>query len=477
MTEENILHYDFIKEFETQSTSDLLNMENLTSEQVHIPKLTFTDGRADDEANFWGYILEKNGKKYIISACNSEGVEINLKTLLPISTDGSLKVAAKGIVYHWIQQPTPIRYKPEKVKNFRQLIDTLSSFDSTNPEHQKLDWFMNITQMLDRAYFRKATPPGFGKDSKIDICGSLFDNAGTVENPTLAKLEFLTYYKHLSINEVVDIPVGEWKKIEPYVLAASAFKPTVTKHSRATSQGVTEVLDIHKHSMTIMYNDIDCYEMMTKYFDFRAKKAIKDRFPCFRLYGTFKTNFNYKASISAELFVKNNYKKFMDLIYTFNYYLKHYKDELHNYNADAFLESLPQRWSTSMQRLLAIIDLYCESQSEFDMWIDIIKNSMSDYKEMLNFPKKLKSYIKKLGMDGKLFAKDNKISTVAYYCKEKGYDFKAKTWKDTLWKYKYDYTNKIIKLDTFEEKHHTMDTFELPNVNSTKEDIQINEFW
>ena len=387
-----LLHYDTITEWKRQFRKDLLTIDNVIQGQIKIDKLSFPDG--SEVYDFWGYQLEKSGKKYLLSATDIKDKEINLKDLLPIKPKDLVKVASKGNVYYWIKKPVSVRIRPEQTITFKEVINKLTNIKHSNSNHQKLLCFMAITQMFGRANFRTSSPPALGKDSIVDILGCLVGNAATLENPTIAKLEFMTTYSWLAINEVVDIGRGEWRVIEQFLLASGAFKPEITKHSRAIS-GVKEILDISNFSISLMYNDIDCYADTKKYFDFVTKKAVLDRFPALRLYGKFEEDFNEVKKINVKQFVTEHFEEYRLLLRNYVYYQENIQSLLHSYTTEKLL-NVPERWGINLSRLLDTIDVYCDTQEEFDMWIEIINNAILDYKDMLKYPKLLEKVADRL---------------------------------------------------------------------------------
>jgi len=392
----NILHYDLISQFKKAFYKNLLSPEHVISGEKRMNKFSYPDGGEDEEVNFWGYILEKEGSKYLLPSKDKNDKFINLNTILPVLATNTTRVSYQGQVYHLIEKPITAKFKTLKQYSFRILVDKFSSLKHSNPTHHKLLWFIGLSQMMDRANARISTPPGFGKDSVVDILGNLIGKSATIVSPTLAKLEFMTSFKWLAVNEVVDITKTNWRPIEQFLLDAGAFKPEIAKHSRAVSSGVKEMLDISEFSLSLLYNDIDNYTKKTDYFDFIAKDAVKDRFPAFRLFGTFEEDFNEIKNINVEQYVKNHWNEYKDLIYTFTYFKKHLFKELHHYTTKAF-DDYPERWKTNIGKVLRIIDLYCESQSEFDSWVGNLKASMSDYTEMLDYPDWLESAKGRLG--------------------------------------------------------------------------------
>lgn len=382
----NRLFYDLIAEFKRQYFGKLLMQEHLVGHQIMLNKLTYPDSGTDDTANFWGYSFLKDGKKYLLSSVNNEGEEIKLSDYLPLLASGLQKVAHRTDVYYLIRKPVIAKFKSEQTMSFKEMVDSFTSLCHSNPDHQKLMWFITLAQMMDRCNFRIATNAGFGKDSTIDIIGNLIGGAATIENPTIAKLEFMTYQKLLAINEVVDVSKPDWRNIQQFLLAAGAHKPEVTKHSRAVSNGVSEVLNISKFSISLMYNDIDHYSFKTEFFDEMTKDAVKDRFPALRLHGSFTEDFNKIKDVDIKTYVSQNMEEYKKLIYAYTYYKENLTKHLHRYHTGKLRPITSHRWRTNIGRLLKMVDLYCDTQEEFDRWLGVINASMQDYDDMLLYP-------------------------------------------------------------------------------------------
>jgi len=397
--------YEFLAEFKSKFYKDLLTLDHLQGSQVKIDKIAYPNGEVDDSANFWGYVFEKNGRKFLLSCKDKAGNEIKLGDVLPIFPRDLMKVAHKGNVYYWIKKPISAKIKPEKTMDFKTFIGKLSSLEHNNPKHLKLMWFMTLTQMFDRANFRICSPAGFGKDSTVEIINSLVGKANTIENPTLAKLEFMSSNKLLAINEVIDIKKSDWRIMEQFLLSSGAHKPEVAKHSRATTNGVSEILDISKLSLSLMYNDIDHYPKEELYFDKVTKEAVIDRFPALRLYGEFTENFNAVKDFDIPTYVSKHYQEYREIIGNYEYYRLNLMAYYHSYDVN-LLRHLPKRWKTNIGRLLKIIDLYCDTQEEFNDWVLEVNNCVNDYEEMLGYPSLLSRAHKEL--TGKEFEKLHK---------------------------------------------------------------------
>ena len=201
-----LLYYDNIATFKHKFSAKLLTAEHLQGNQIKISSLHYPDNDVDDEANFWGYMLEKDNTKYLLPATDKEGKEIDLKEVLPIIPTTTQKVASKGIAYNQIMSYKSAKIRPEQYYTFRELVEILTSFEVTHPEHSKLIMFNGLTSLFSRYNHRICSPAGAGKDSAVDIISNLYGDCQSIVSPTYAKLEErAVVLKWLAINEVVDI--------------------------------------------------------------------------------------------------------------------------------------------------------------------------------------------------------------------------------------------------------------------------------
>lgn len=465
-----ILYYDNLAEFNAQYYKDLLTIHNLVPGKIEIKKMSLPDGSSDDEYNFRGWELRKNDTKYLVSDSLKDR-KIQIKELLPILPKHIEEVGAKGVVYSHVQKPITAKFKSERTMSFKELVDSLSGFSHTQPELQKLNWFIALASVLLRFNYRLSTPPGFGKDSTIDILGNLIGNCATIESPTLAKLEErANALKWLAVNEVIDIRGDEWRVIEQFLLASGAHKPTITKHSRAHG-GVGETIDISQLSLSLLYNDITEYPKWTKYIDFTTKGAVLDRFPAFRFSGVLTEDFNKGAHMDNASFVRNNMEIYKKLIYNLTYYKENIVKEKHNYSTEKLIK-MPSRWKTNMGRLLNIIDVYCDTQEEFNKYINIINNSIIEYQQMLVYTRRVPEIYSLLNIPTSIIdkLKDLNLNDVLSYLLKK----KKKSSNPVL-EYQIQFVKDIQLSESFINKCNLIDTYKEPNpYEATKND---DNFW
>lgn len=389
-----LLHTDCLAEFNEQYFEKVLNIEHIVSDGgVNFPKVKFTDGE-EHQANFFGWVVAKNGIYWLIPNTDKNGTPVKVKDIFPLKPNTWDEVGYQSKAYRLVDDYSVVKYKSENRLGMRALVDNLSSTPHTNPEHRKLLIMAILSQVFSRSYYRFSSPPGFGKDSIVDTLGLLVGGCATIENPSVPKLEREASIRTLSgLNEVVGLTRSQWVDIGKFMLAACAYKPSITKRTRAFG-GVGETINLRTFSMSLFYNDIDCYtDPKIVYFDELAEQGIRDRLPALRLYGGFKYDFNIINDIDIPKFVEEHWDDFLDIIYTVTHYKGHIFGKI-PYVYD--LGSQPQRWHRSLGVLLRVVAEYSRDQEEFTKWVNLLKTSMVDYNHMLEYPKLLSNLREKI---------------------------------------------------------------------------------
>jgi len=378
----------------------LLSQENLESGRKHYQKFYEKERGTELKCDYWGYVLSDGKVRYLV-----DFGEKNPRKVLPIKIKDSDTVSYRGDAYERVSEYAPARFKSEKRMSFRELVDTLTCQDHTNPRHQKLLMMIALAQYMQRANIRVCSPPGTGKDSSVQTTGNLVGGAISVSNPTLAKLEKKAGVSWMVINEMMGLGKSEWNRIEQFLLTAGDLKPHMEKHSLGYNGG-EDSFDISDLSLSVFYNDITAYPD-DDFWDDRAKKAVKDRFPAIRVHGSFSERFDKINTVNINDLIHDNEDFYKDLIYTIVYYKDNIEDELERYSHDLLHRMLqtvypgrvPQRHRDNLAVILKAFDLYSESQDEFNGWITVLVEAMKDYQAMLEYPELVKSAKRKVSRD------------------------------------------------------------------------------
>ena len=461
--DKRMLYYPALNEFNNQLRKGLFTTENVKKE-VRFNSLDIPSGDKDEEVWFWGYVLEKDGVDHLFSSVDRNGKQINIKDYIPFKIKGqTTKVAHKHNVYYQIHGTTKYKFSERKTMSFKELVETLNSLKHTNSQHYLINWFNGLTSYFFRYYCRTATPAGFGKDSTVDILGNLVGGCATIESPTIAKLEErVSLLKWLLVNEVNDLPKGQWQIIQQFLLASGAFKPSITKHSRAFGN-VGEVIDLTNSSIGLAFNDIDTYSDPNAYLDFSTNGAVLDRFPAFRLYGRIEEDFSELKNENIKGFVESHFDDYLELIHNLVWYGSHLAEVTHGYSKEK-LNLVVGREKTNIYQLLEVIDAYCESQEEFDQFLDIINKALLDYKAMIIYVKVLPNLYDKLEIPKDTSKDFQRLVDCLYY-------LKSRPKVDTN---KVGAVQSIIDKETFLEKNKMIEKFDL---KAFKADYTDKSFW
>jgi len=382
-----LLNYNTLSHFRALENQGILDKKHLAEKySVHLKKLTFADG-GEEELDLFAWHFNKDGEDFLIPMQNDDGSMKDMDSILPLRVKGNPQLVAHGgKVYRLVpsQNYTVLKYNPEKIYSFREMVDTLSGIEHSNSKAKKLFTIMSIASYLDVCHFRVSTNPGFGKDSMVDTLGLLMGDASTVENPSLAKFEReITLNQMVGLNELTKIKKADWDSIQMVLLACAAQKPSIKKRTRKFD-GVGEEIDLSHLSVVMMYNDITDYDSPDKYFDSVTDKNVIDRFPAFRFWGRITYDFSKDDDTDFKRVAREGQTDLRGIIKTLLYYKENWSSEHHGYPFS--VSGVSPRWQLNISRMLRYIDLYCESKEEFDEYVALLKGAMVDYQAMLSFP-------------------------------------------------------------------------------------------
>jgi hypothetical protein len=369
--------FDFkvISKFKDIYFSKLLQKQHLVEKELFIQDMKTPDdpeGFPEKTYNDFFYELRREGKTYLLQTKHIRE--------LPIMVTESERVGYKGNGYRLIKKFKSARFKPEKHHTFKELVDEIAPFSHTHSQDFTLYKLLVIASLFDRINFRCSSEPAFGKDSFMSIMEDFTGEIGVIQNPTIAKLEFMTLNKVLMVNEVVNLEAKEIRDVEQYLLSTGDFDNKYTKRSRGSKKhGSQEEYDISKLSLVIAYNNKDCYRDGTKYFDHMFQKAVLDRFPAFKFNG--KLDEKFKDVYNAKKVAEDNKDFFVNLIRSLNWWNKYWKGEMHHYARMEF--PLTLRHARVFDVLSNFIDLYAETEEEYKLLMNEMYKRTLNYKTML----------------------------------------------------------------------------------------------
>lgn len=385
MQEVTKLHYKLLVEYKNQLYANVLTTDDIVGDKKHINKVVLPGGREFNNYDLWGFVLKKDKTKYLLNSMDSNRNPIDINNLLPIYPEGLQLISYKGDAYNVITEPVPARIRPENILTFKEIVDRLSSIETTNHTHRKLMVIIVLLQRVTRMYARFCSVPGSLKDSTVDVVNFLVGKCDSVADPSRAKLEFMASLRLLVINEVSSIKADEWAKIQNFLLNAGAGKPRIQKSTRKTD-GVEEELNIEKLSIGLYYNDITEYHNQDNYFDNKADGNVIDRFVSFRFNPVATEDFSLIRNVIPADFVKENMQYYRDMTQSILYIEENYDSLITNNYSKPDISKYSQRWRDNLNIIFDGIELYSKSQEEFDSLTSELFKCMEDYNAMLNYP-------------------------------------------------------------------------------------------
>lgn len=467
--DKRFLHNRFLGELSETLYDPLLTVSHLNPFKIEIKKMNLPDGESNDEYNFRGWELIKDNVRYLIADGVKDGNPIEIKEILPVLPDMCIELGAKSLIYKHVLNPISMRKRKEQHYSFKGMIDLMSQLQSTNQNHQVLLNLFGFTSVATKFNCAICSNPGVGKDFTVDRHHAIEGNSGSISSPTLAKLEERSsQLKWLMVNEICNMSGADWRVAQGYLLDFGAHKEKVTRHSCGVGRG--EIIDTKKLSITLAFNDITEYNQWDKkFFDFATDGNVVDRFPRFRLWGTYTEDFNALArGVSPKNYAEENLQSFKELMYTYEYYIDklHYNptEVLHGYDRTK-IGKLLGRDGTNINKLLDVVDMYCDSQEEFNKWISILNLSMKDYRVMTSYPFAFEQLLVKMKIPktiieqamSKFAISINKRQSSKVYdgvltSWMKGKYMTQGEWKDKKWEHNFNYLNAIYSSNTFIEK-------------------------
>lgn len=376
-------HYSTVEKFFEIYYEKLLTSNMVCGEEMRIESYKDKNGTEVD-CNLFVYPVKKGDVIYLIPT--------EFKKEMPLLVEKEIMISHKSKGYRLPVISAdgkiavrPMKIKPQKMMSFRELVDNFANGKHDNPDDDLLWRLLVLISYLDRINIRVATPPEFGKDSKINLINAMTGSVGMISNPTIAKLEYLLHNKVLFLNEVSGIGSQSKADIEQFLLLTSDFSNRYTKRSRA-GVGSSEGYNITNLSVLIAYNDITQYRNNDKYFDFLWTNAgaINNRILPFLFSG--KQLENYHRDFDITDAVNDNWEFYLSWLRTLMHFAIHRDDEDKSFTKEYNFEK-NGRWKMNFQNIQKWIGKYVKDKPEFEALCDKYYARHKDYLKMLGFDK------------------------------------------------------------------------------------------
>lgn len=389
MEQHIVQHYAVWKRFNHKIYKATLTSENIISsgnekyiDQVFRLKQGDSKGTYDIEEGKPIYtkclFLEKSGKKYVLPSCYSKHLPLEVET----GFECYLKPSDKTI-HTFITKPVTVGITAEQTVSFKDLINLFNPVEHTEPDTWTFLKIQAISSKAKGCKYRLCSEPETGKNSNDIILHSIFNNNVKVSKPTLAKLETLLYYNQKVLpDEMTSLTPAQVRDVEPLFLSIADESPTMTKHSMAQKKDLNEV-DISQSSCVFTYNDVKSINQDSKFFDdiWQNKEAFDSRYPAFLLPGKVVTTMPKLSMNQADTIMEQHFDTLRLIARNIAYYTKHLTDELHNWSRVKL--TLKGRHKVNFEGVIDGLDVYSQTQQEFDIWLVWVNKTVKDYQDML----------------------------------------------------------------------------------------------
>ena len=383
VNDETIQHFSVWKAFNDKVYHKTLTYDNVvSSSEKYIDKVfevTPTDGGRYSVVE--GKIietkcvfLEKNGKKYILPSKYEKEMPLN-----PYETFECYLKEADKTIYTFIVQPRSVKINPDKTLSLKDLVAVFNPLTHTDDKTWTFLKLQAIGAKAKGCKFRLCSPPSTGKNSNSTIIHCITNDTVKISKPTLPKMETLLYFnQQVVLDELTSLTASHVRELEPFFLTMGDESPTFTKHSLAKNRDLNEV-DVTRSSIVFTYNDPVSLGEGSKFFDdlWQSKEAFQNRYPALFLEGKIVSSLpklSYKESVSI---MENNFDRLAMISKNLVYYFKHLSDELHGYDRSKLRMS--GRHKANFEGVIDALDVFSDSQEEFDRWLSWVNDSMIKY--------------------------------------------------------------------------------------------------
>lgn len=349
---------------------------------VKLDKLVNGDYQLDEKylVNQKCIHLEKDGVKYLLPTQFKQHLPLNIKQ----SVDCFLK-KSDTTIYKLILEPKTANIRGEKFYSFKEFIHRFNPMESTLPKVWTFLKLQAIGSCSKGCKYRLCSIPSLGKNSNDTILRSITNKVVRVSKPTLAKLETLFYYNQKVIpDEMTSLGGDKIKEVEPFILNIADETPEFEKHSMAQTKSMNTV-NVANSSCIFTYNKIENLSQGSKFFDdiWQNIDAINDRYPALLLPdGKITDKVPKLSKKQASDLLDEHFEDMRRLVKTGVHYIDNLTDNLHGYDRSR-LQLRFSRHYTNMEGVVDAIDVFSDTEVEFNEWIDFINKCVSDYVLMI----------------------------------------------------------------------------------------------
>jgi hypothetical protein len=330
-----------------------------------------------------GYLAKKevNGqmKKFFIDSKYFQELPIRVNNKDKVMLKESARI--KSIVYI-PTDITPFRIKPGKMfDNEKQFVDEFAPFEHSVPKIWTLNKMIAIMSFVGKTFMGVCSNPEFGKSSAYTMLDAITRKC-PVFQPRSAPgvLVQITGDGNMVFDDIHATPSEVKRIMENFSFDVGSGKP-VYINGAIKSSSTKSKYDVSRQSITYLFNRYEDYSNPEKTFwdnIWDNPSAMKSRFLCVKFEGKLLEQFDKGFNIVQ---VAKDNKMYYINVAKHLLYLKQLK--LENGHTRKWVGinhlNLSGRHQSIYDEVTWLLDLYCKTQVEYDVYLDLFNRSITKY--------------------------------------------------------------------------------------------------
>lgn len=378
-------HLDVLSLHQAIMFETLVHQENIISDTVKV--FTFEDKDSNEIEPLKGYLAVKEIK----GTLHKYFIEEKYRKLMPLRMNNCeelyLKESTqrKAVVFRPLK-PTPFRINPEQTFiNCRTMVDELCSFEHTNPAAWTMMKLISIIAVISKTFLGISTPSEFGKSSIFNCIHGITQKSIVYQPRSEAGVLIqINEDGNMIFDEACDCDTKVKRIIGKFTLKVADNSPTYV-NGAVKATYLKQIYDITKQSITFIYNLYNYYKNPDDdFFDkmFPNNPAIHSRMLKLKFDGTLTENFSkdFDMHETAEQNKMYYIKVVKYLLWLKQLRAKNAYERRYKYESQVIRSG---RKKLIYDELSWIIDIYCESEREYQDFIMLLDKSIIEYKEMV----------------------------------------------------------------------------------------------
>ena len=365
-------HMDVLSMYKNSMYNTLLQPHHVTS--PNLKEFEFNEGSVTAK----GYFAMKDKTKYFLQPKMYQDLPIRI-------------IDTQELKYREDVIERPIKYStfkviPKQTMSVKDLVDGFAPFTHTQPDMWTLTKIIAMQSYIGKSFICIATEPNFGKSSIFSILHSLTDKVPVfkprsvpgVLNKINTTGNMVFDEAHESSKDVKDI-------MEEFSLSIAGGSVQYINGAMKSAH-TKNIYDCRLQSITFLYNTVECYKQADKkYFEvlWSNNRAMDNRFLKLKLDGIMTQKFHRDFDITG---TADTNKKYYMNIHKMLLYLQEFKQTgayERQYTTNSTLNVKGRRLLV-YDEITWLVDMYCDTQAEYDKFINLLDSCIIQYKEMVS---------------------------------------------------------------------------------------------